>query len=157
MKTTRFWRALSLMILIALAIQAPLSGFAGRAEEPGFAAGAGSPAGEDPITLVPDGQIEDGATGDVVLYLQQQLAALGYLQEEPTGVMDDATQDALTAYRAAHSLEAGSAYIGNRNTKKFHKPDCNSVGEMKESNKVRLASREDAIALGYVPCKRCKP
>ena len=50
-----------------------------------------------------------------------------------------------------------AVYIGNRNSMKFHYPDCASVADMAEHNKVPLASREDAIALGYVPCGNCKP
>ena len=53
--------------------------------------------------------------------------------------------------------ETTAAYIGNRNSMKFHYPDCQSVADMAEHNKVPLASREDAIALGYKPCGRCKP
>lgn len=49
------------------------------------------------------------------------------------------------------------AYIGNRNTRKFHKENCHSAYEIKESNKVYIATREEAIAQGYVPCKRCGP
>ena len=48
-------------------------------------------------------------------------------------------------------------YIGNRNTKKFHYASCSSVGEMKETNNVPIATRDEAIAKGYVPCKRCNP
>ena len=53
---------------------------------------------------------------------------------------------------------AGSAaYIGNRNTKKFHSPSCDSVREMKESNRVEFFDREEAIGAGYKPCGRCNP
>ena len=48
-------------------------------------------------------------------------------------------------------------YIGNKNSKKFHYPDCSGVEKMSPKNKVPLASREDAIALGYTPCGICKP
>lgn len=48
-------------------------------------------------------------------------------------------------------------YVGNRNSKKFHYPNCNSVGQMKDSNKVILYSREEAIDKGYQPCKNCNP
>ena len=52
----------------------------------------------------------------------------------------------------------GSApYIGNRNTGKFHRSSCSSVDQMNESNKVSLYSREEAISMGYDPCKRCNP
>lgn len=53
--------------------------------------------------------------------------------------------------------ESSSAYIGNRNTKKFHYASCSSVDDMKSSNKVSFASSEEAKKKGYVPCKRCKP
>ena len=52
---------------------------------------------------------------------------------------------------------AAYEYIGNRKTLKFHRPECESVADMAEGNMVRLANREDAIGMGYVPCGRCKP
>ena len=49
-------------------------------------------------------------------------------------------------------------YIGNSNTMKFHRPNCISIDQMNESNKVYLnGSRDDAVSRGYKPCKRCKP
>lgn len=50
-----------------------------------------------------------------------------------------------------------AVYIGNKSTKKFHYPSCSSVDDMKESNKVKLNSRDEAIRKGYKPCGRCKP
>ena len=56
------------------------------------------------------------------------------------------------------AVSAGTDYILNMNTKKFHYPDCSSVGQMKEKNKWAYnGSRDDVIAMGYVPCKRCNP
>lgn len=52
----------------------------------------------------------------------------------------------------------GGNYIGNANTGKFHKPGCSSVKQMKESNKVALSgTRDEIIAMGYEPCKKCAP
>lgn len=52
----------------------------------------------------------------------------------------------------------GTDYILNTNTGKFHYPDCSSVDQMKESDKLPYTgSRDDVIAQGYDPCKRCKP
>ena len=49
-------------------------------------------------------------------------------------------------------------YIGNSNTMKVHRPNCISIDQMNESNKVYLnGSRDDAVSRGYKPCKRCKP
>ncbi len=49
------------------------------------------------------------------------------------------------------------AYIGNRNTRKFHYDDCYSVNQMAERNMVYFESRWEAIDAGYVPCMRCRP
>ncbi|MBQ8306492.1 MAG: MBL fold metallo-hydrolase [Blautia sp.] len=49
-------------------------------------------------------------------------------------------------------------YVCNTNTKKFHYPDCNSVKQMKEENRLYTdLSREDLIAQGYEPCGNCNP
>ena len=52
---------------------------------------------------------------------------------------------------------SSTQYIGNKNSHVFHDPSCNSVKSMKESNKVILNSREEAINRVYKPCSRCKP
>lgn len=52
----------------------------------------------------------------------------------------------------------GTDYIGNINTKKFHYSWCNSVKQMKESNKYYYTgTRDGMISKGYVPCKNCNP
>lgn len=49
-------------------------------------------------------------------------------------------------------------YVLNKNTKKFHLPSCSSVDDMKDKNKKEVScSREEVIADGYQPCKRCNP
>ena len=49
-------------------------------------------------------------------------------------------------------------YVVNTNTGKFHYPNCSSVGDMNPANRSdRTCAREDLIAEGYVPCKRCSP
>lgn len=49
-------------------------------------------------------------------------------------------------------------YVVNTNTKKFHKPSCSSVKDIKESNRWDFTgTREELIEKGYVPCKRCNP
>lgn len=51
--------------------------------------------------------------------------------------------------------KAEYAYIGNKNSKKFHRPDCHTMP--KESNRVYLTSREEAISKGFSPCGQCNP
>ena len=49
-------------------------------------------------------------------------------------------------------------YVLNTNTKKFHYPDCASVDDMKEKNRLDVSwDRDEVIEQGYVPCKRCNP
>ncbi|MBQ7875632.1 MAG: hypothetical protein IJ306_10860 [Oscillospiraceae bacterium] len=49
-------------------------------------------------------------------------------------------------------------YVLNTNSRKFHKPDCESVDEIKEKNKGYFNGTRDAvIAEGYEPCGRCGP
>jgi micrococcal nuclease len=53
--------------------------------------------------------------------------------------------------------QATEQYIGNKNSKIFHRMSCNSVTQMKDSNKIMLNSRDEAISKGYQPCKNCNP
>lgn len=49
-------------------------------------------------------------------------------------------------------------YVLNTNSKRFHRPDCSSVVDIKEKNKKLFnGSREYLINQGYVPCGVCKP
>ena len=49
-----------------------------------------------------------------------------------------------------------TSYIGNKNTKKFHYPDCGSVKQMSEKNKDYMnCTRDEAISRGYVGCNNC--
>lgn len=53
---------------------------------------------------------------------------------------------------------ATTTYICNTNTGKFHYPNCSSVDQMSEKNKLPVTwTREEVINQGYVPCKRCNP
>ena len=49
-------------------------------------------------------------------------------------------------------------YVGNKGTKKFHYPNCKSVSQMKEKNKVFFyGDRSEPISQGYDPCGNCHP
>ena len=51
-----------------------------------------------------------------------------------------------------------ATYILNINSKKFHSPDCSSVGKMAEKNKRELnGDRSELINDGYEPCGSCNP
>lgn len=52
----------------------------------------------------------------------------------------------------------GVSYILNTNTMRFHLADCQSVQDMKSSNREEFfGTREELIEEGYIPCGRCHP
>lgn len=56
------------------------------------------------------------------------------------------------------SNEQECAFVLNKNSKRFHKPNCSSVAKMKEENREYYSgSRDDLISKGYKPCGSCKP
>lgn len=48
---------------------------------------------------------------------------------------------------------AENYYIGNRNSRKFHSPDCANLPA--EKNQIRFSSYEEARKAGYQPCGSC--
>lgn len=56
------------------------------------------------------------------------------------------------------SIPAGTTYVLNTSSKKFHSPDCGSVGKISEANRTySTSSAEDLVSQGYTPCSSCKP
>lgn len=54
--------------------------------------------------------------------------------------------------------ESEKEYVLNTNSKKFHKPDCSSVYDIKADNKaISQKNRQELINNGYSPCKNCNP
>jgi micrococcal nuclease len=73
---------------------------------------------------------------------------LGYQQkamEEEKGLWQEKKKD------------TESYYVGNKRTYSLHRPSCKSVGKIPEKNKIVFRNRMDAIKIGYVPDKQCKP
>ena len=75
-----------------------------------------------------------------------------------TGETQSETAAVTRSQEAAVADAISAEYILNTNTKKFHYPWCSSVSDMKEKNKKAFnGSRDEAIGIGYAPCKRCNP
>lgn len=53
------------------------------------------------------------------------------------------------------SSSSTDGYIGNKRSKKFHRPTCRHLPD--EKNRIMFKSRDEAIKEGYEPCKVCKP
>ncbi len=83
-------------------------------------------------------------------------ADAGASQKEEAG--SSAKSAGSTSKTDSSSTAEEQDYIVNKNTGKFHYPDCSSVKRMKESNKRAVrASREQMLADGYSPCGNCNP
>lgn len=48
-------------------------------------------------------------------------------------------------------------YIGDKRTYLFHRPSCKYVDKIPEKSKIIFRNRTDAIDIGYIPDKMCKP
>ena len=67
-------------------------------------------------------------------------------------------QEAPVAEAPVEDVPAGSAYVLNWNTMKFHYPDCSSVADIYPANREDVnLDRESIIQQGFEPCKRCNP
>ena len=53
--------------------------------------------------------------------------------------------------------DTDSYYIGNKRTYVLHRPSCKYAAKIPEKNRIVFRSRLDAIKIGYVPDKSCKP
>ena len=77
---------------------------------------------------------------------------------QPGIEIDYATGDSRPAGEAERAEGEIADYVLNTNTRKFHRPDCGSVEEMKAENREDFrGTREELLAKGYEPCSRCRP
>lgn len=74
-------------------------------------------------------------------------------QEETTPPATSARQEETEPIKAE-----GTAYIGNKNSRKFHYTWCSSAKKINKSNRFYYTgTREEMISKGYTPCKNCNP
>ena len=83
----------------------------------------------------------------------------GYREEDyvQSGIPDVIPVEDVVPSAPQSSFENSASFIGNSSSHIFHKPGCSSAENMKDENKVTFASRDEAVAAGYTPCKRCSP
>lgn len=72
--------------------------------------------------------------------------------------IDYATGNSYLNNESNDNEEEDITYVLNISSRKFHRTDCASVGEMKSHNrKTTTKSREELIEEGYEPCGACNP
>lgn len=77
---------------------------------------------------------------------------LGAIQAVPDG--KEVTFTWANQSAAPENAEAAEqVFIGNKNSKKFHAPDCKNLPA--EKNSVEFSSYQQAIDAGYTPCGSC--
>ena len=78
------------------------------------------------------------------------------IEADEEDIVQASYQGTTKSAASSEKKSSGSgSYIGNKNTKKFHRKSCRTLPAPK--NQVKLSSREKAISSGYVPCKNCDP
>lgn len=91
-------------------------------------------------------------------WVQQQQAA----KSAKAGLWQDANPTPPWEWRhggqkvsSSSKQHVAAAYSGNVNSRKFHAPGCRHFNY--PNCTAQFATREQALAAGYVPCKLCKP
>lgn len=84
------------------------------------------------------------------------------IEADPSDSKSDSKINAKTDSAATSKAEAKDTkeqtYILNKNTKKFHKPECSGAKKIKAKNKGEYTgSRQTLIDEGYEPCGNCNP
>ena len=54
-------------------------------------------------------------------------------------------------------VSTATTFVGDSKTMKFHIETCRTIKNMNDSNRVKIATKEQAVKSGYVPCKVCRP
>ncbi len=103
----------------------------------------------------------DGICFNVFCYNAQPSIKINYKTGESCLIAQPTTVPATNSATKAPAQEnekADASYVLNTSSKKFHRPDCSSVGKMADKNKKEFkGDRNDLISDGYAPCKNCNP
>lgn len=80
------------------------------------------------------------------------------LNPKPAPTPSPTPSPAATAYVMPAVTAPPQDYVLNKNTRRFHYPDCRSVPEIAERNREDVfASRDELLARGFVSCGNCRP
>lgn len=103
--------------------------------------------------------VADGVLMEARSVENDDLAFCVYCYNVQPGIeIDYHTGDSKSSETEQPSKTSEDLYVLNRNTKKFHRPDCSSVQDIKPKNKQEFSGNtETLIQQGYSPCKNCNP
>lgn len=93
----------------------------------------------------------EGISFNVYVYNNQPGIAIDYATGDSS-----LSGESLENGDQTNAEKGAETFILNTNTKKFHRPDCSSVDDMKESNKETFkGTRAQLKKQGYAPCGNC--
>ncbi len=96
----------------------------------------------------------DGICFNVFVYNAQPQITINYANGDSSYNGSSTEND----NNSNESNTPSASYVLNKNTMKFHNPDCSSVDRMSEKNKEYFTgSRQEIINRGYDPCGNCNP
>lgn len=103
--------------------------------------------------------VADGVLMEAQSVENDDLAFCVYCYNVQPGIeIDYHTGDSKSSETEQPSNTSEDLYVLNKNTKKFHRPDCSSVQDIKPKNKQEFSGNTKAlIQQGYSPCKNCNP
>jgi micrococcal nuclease len=101
------------------------------------------------------------------VFINAELIKLGYARTNIVPPNDKYKNMFLDYEKKAQQSEKGlwqetkidteASYIGNKRSYVFHRPSCKYVDKIPEKSKIIFRNRADAIKIGFIPDKMCKP
>jgi endonuclease YncB( thermonuclease family) len=101
------------------------------------------------------------------VFVNAELIKLGYAKTNIVPPNDKYKNMFLDYEKKAKQSEKGlwqevkkdteTSYIGNKRSYVFHRPSCKFIDKIPEKSKIVFRNRADAIKIGYIPDKACKP
>lgn len=100
--------------------------------------------------------IEDNAS-NLTVALGKQYKYVATQATETTKPAETVAETTAAETTSPETPAQSGAYVGSINSDVFHNPNCSYVKSILPENMIWFSSREDAIAQGKRPCKRCNP
>jgi len=101
------------------------------------------------------------------VFVNAELVKLGYAKTNIVPPNDKYKNMFLDYEKKAQQSEKGlwqetkkdteTFYVGNKRSYILHRPSCKYVDKIPEKSKIIFRNRADAIRIGYIPDKMCKP
>lgn len=110
--------------------------------------------------LIEAKSVEDNGEGilfNVFCYNVQPGININYLNGD-SSLASDVEQSTQSIQQIETQTAVTYSYVLNKNTKKYHRPDCPSVPAISPKNRIDFdGDINEMIQQGYVACKRCNP